>query len=48
LGESTRVRLIHAGLETFPPDNPDLARENFAEGWKEIINNSLAGYLEQR
>lgn len=41
-----RLKLIHSGLETFSADNPDLARENFIEGWNEIINSSLAEYVE--
>jgi uncharacterized protein YndB with AHSA1/START domain len=45
-GESTRLRLTHSGLETFPASNPDLAKENFAAGWTEIIGTSLGAYLE--
>ncbi|CAN5436100.1 hypothetical protein BH20BAC1_BH20BAC1_19730 [soil metagenome] len=44
--DKTLLRLIHTGLETFPQDNPDLARHNFEEGWDEIINKSLRKYLE--
>jgi uncharacterized protein YndB with AHSA1/START domain len=44
-GESTRLKLTHSGLETFPESNPDLAAKNFAEGWTEIIGKSLAVYL---
>jgi uncharacterized protein YndB with AHSA1/START domain len=29
----TRFRLTHEGLESFPADNPDLARGNFVSGW---------------
>lgn len=46
--EKTRVRLTHEGLETFPADNPDLARENFNEGWTQIIQKSLKEYLENK
>jgi uncharacterized protein YndB with AHSA1/START domain len=42
----TRLKLIHAGLETFPESNPDLAKEKFAAGWKQIIGDSLKNYLE--
>jgi uncharacterized protein YndB with AHSA1/START domain len=45
-GSKTRVRLTHAGLETFPQSNPDLAAHNFAEGWTSIIGSSLPKYLE--
>ena len=46
-GRSTRLKLTHQGLETFPKGNPDFAKEGFAEGWKYIIGQSLAGYLEK-
>jgi uncharacterized protein YndB with AHSA1/START domain len=42
----TLLRLTHAGLETFPESNPDLAKTNFAEGWTEIIGSSLKNFLE--
>lgn len=45
--DQTCVRLTHKGLETFPTDQPDFARENFVEGWNWIIGNSLKAYLEQ-
>ena len=41
----TRLKLTHEGLETFPADNPDFARENFAEGWNWLIGTSLKEYL---
>jgi uncharacterized protein YndB with AHSA1/START domain len=31
-GNQTRLKLTHKGLETFPADNPDFAKKNFAEG----------------
>ena len=46
-GPKTRLKLTHEGLETFPSDNPDLAKANFAEGWKMIIGTSLKEYLEK-
>ena len=45
-GEKTKLKLTHSGLETFPADNPDFAKKNFAAGWKEIIGTSLKKYLE--
>jgi len=45
-GEKTRVRVTHSGLETFPKSRPDLARENFVEGWTAILGESLKSYLE--
>jgi uncharacterized protein YndB with AHSA1/START domain len=46
-GKKTRLRLTHEGLECFPADNPDLARENFVEGWTSIIGTSLKEFLEK-
>ncbi len=45
-GDKTRLKLTHRGLESFPGSNPDLAKENFAAGWKEIIGSNLKNYLE--
>jgi len=45
-GENTRIKLTHSGLHTFPADNPDLKRKNFAAGWTSILGSSLKGYLE--
>jgi len=44
-GEKTRLKLTHEGLETFP-QTPAFARENFNQGWTEIIGKSLPEYLE--
>jgi uncharacterized protein YndB with AHSA1/START domain len=46
-GTSTRLKLTHSGLETFPKSNPDLAAKNFAEGWTGIIGKSLEAYLSK-
>ncbi len=46
-GHKTRLKLTHAGLETFPKNNPDFAKENFANGWTAIIGTSLKEYLEK-
>lgn len=45
-GPLTRLRVTHEGLETFP-QNLDLARKNFEEGWGSFINQSLKKYIEQ-
>jgi uncharacterized protein YndB with AHSA1/START domain len=47
-GEMTRVKLTHAGLESFPADNPDLAAHNFAAGWTDIIGRSLKEHVERK
>jgi uncharacterized protein YndB with AHSA1/START domain len=46
-GEYTRLKLTHAGLETFPQSNPSFAKENFIAGWTELIGTSLASYLKK-
>jgi len=46
-GDKTKLKLTHAGLETFPASNPDLAKERFAEGWNHIIGISLKEYLRK-
>lgn len=45
-GDKTRLRLTHEGLETFPKDNPDFARENFDMGWTQIIGTSIKNFVE--
>lgn len=46
-GKQTKLKLTHTGLETFPNNNPDFARENFAAGWTHIIGTSLPGFLNK-
>ena len=46
-GDNTRVKLTHAGLESFPQDSPDFAKDSFAAGWNEIIGTSLKAYVEK-
>ena len=45
-GNQTRVKLTHAGLETFPAI-PAFARVNFLGGWKCIIGSELADFVEK-
>lgn len=45
-GNKTKLRLTHAGLETFPPVS-GFAKENFVAGWTHIIGTSLKEYLEK-
>ena len=47
-GNKTRLKLTHAGLESFPASNPDFAKENFVTGWTEIIGTSLKTFLEKQ
>src|ERR1700761_9527856 len=46
-GNQTRVKLTHEGLETFPADNQDFAKENFVGGWNHIIGKSLTEFVEK-
>ncbi len=46
-GGKTRLKLTHAGLETFPQDTKDFSRESFTKGWTHITGTSLANYLEK-
>ncbi|MFC5269276.1 SRPBCC family protein [Adhaeribacter terreus] len=45
-GEKTRLKLTHAGLETFPASEPAFAKANFVEGWNHISGISLKEFLE--
>ena len=47
-GNGTRLKLTHEGLETFPQDNKDFARESFSKGWTYIIGTSIVNYLENQ
>lgn len=43
--DKTRLRLTHEGLETFPMNNPDFARESFEKGWTYLIDTALKDFL---
>jgi len=45
-GAKTRLKLTHAGLETFTVNNPDFKTESFAKGWGSFIGERLKNYLE--
>ncbi len=45
-GNKTKLKLTHTGLETFPKNNADFAKESFAKGWTELIATLLPKYLE--
>jgi hypothetical protein len=42
----TRLKLMHEGLETF--SEPDFAKENFRNGWKQIIGSNLKKFVENK
>lgn len=44
-GNTTQLKLVHEGLETFSY-NPDFSIENFKSGWEAIIGSSLKSFLE--
>ena len=44
--DKTRLRLTHAGLETFPAEK-DFARESFSKGWTYITGTSLKNFVEK-
>jgi uncharacterized protein YndB with AHSA1/START domain len=46
-GDKTRLKLTHEGLETFPANKPDFAKENFVGGWTALIGTSLKEFLEK-
>ena len=45
--DKTTLKLIHAGLETFPQDLKDFSRESFTQGWTYITGTSLKNFLEK-
>lgn len=47
-GSQSRLRLTHEGLETFPKNNPDFAKESFTEGWTYITGTALKKFLENK
>jgi uncharacterized protein YndB with AHSA1/START domain len=47
-GNKTKIKLTHTGLETFPKDNSDFAKESFSAGWTELIGVLLPKYLENQ
>lgn len=46
IDKKTKLKLTHAGLDSFPKSNPDLAPQNFEEGWNHIINILLKNFIE--
>jgi hypothetical protein len=47
VGTKTRVKLTHAGLETFPKDDPNFAKKSFEQGWTHIVGTSLKAFTEK-
>lgn len=47
-GDKTRLKLTHEGLETFPANNLDFAKQNFVQGWTEIIGTNIKKFVENQ
>jgi uncharacterized protein YndB with AHSA1/START domain len=45
-GEKTKLKLTHAGLESFKEAGSDFQPEKFAKGWIYILGSSLKGFLK--
>lgn len=45
-GDKTRLKLTHAGIETFPK-TPAYARKNFETGWTQIVGSELKQFVEK-
>lgn len=45
--DRTRLKLTHAGLETFPKHITDFARENFEAGWTDFVGELLKNFVER-
>jgi uncharacterized protein YndB with AHSA1/START domain len=45
--DKTRLKLTHAGIETFPK-TPAYARKNFETGWTDIIGSELKQFVERK
>lgn len=48
MGNKTKLRLTHHGLETFPQDNADFAWKSFNGGWSELIEKLLPEFLAKQ
>jgi len=47
-GNKTKLVLTHEGTETFiPGKHPELAKENFNEGWTQFMDKGLKEFLEK-
>jgi uncharacterized protein YndB with AHSA1/START domain len=47
VGDKTRLKLTHTGIETFPK-TPAYARKNFEAGWTAIVGTELKQFVERR
>lgn len=42
----TKLRLTHAGVETFPQDDPAFRRQSCESGWKRFLSHRLKTFLD--
>ncbi len=47
IDNGTKLKLTHSGIDTFPIDIPELAINNFENGWSQAINVALKELLEK-
>jgi uncharacterized protein YndB with AHSA1/START domain len=47
LGNATKVKLTHDGIEQFADAGKNFEKESYEAGWKEIVGESLKNYLEK-
>jgi len=46
-GNTTRLKLTHTGIETFPK-TPAYAKKNFEAGWTAIVGTELKQFVERK
>lgn len=46
--DGTKLTLTHAGIETFPQDDPVFSRESGQAGWGYFLHDSLKAFLERQ
>lgn len=46
-GDKTKVKLTHEGVDNFSSQHPELARNNFVQGWTDIVGKNLKEYVEK-
>ena len=44
--DKTHLKLTHSDLDTFPPERSEFSQENFNEGWKSLLGDSLRKFVE--
>lgn len=45
--EQTLLTLTHTGLDTFDPNQPDFAKDNFVAGWTYFLHTALKEYVDR-